>query len=87
MMPSKSYNEHFERNLRPVGMGAVAKFWHEVDGSVDHADAATLEMFEGVTQEQINDALCRFDSHGNPIRTQSSFGTIKIRHESQDADQ
>lgn len=52
-----------------LGMGRVAAFWHRVarESFVSHADAATLEMFEGITQAQINDALFRFDSEGNRV--------------------
>lgn len=52
-----------------TGMGRVAAFWHKVarESFVSHADAATLEMFEGITQAQLNDALFRFDSDGNQV--------------------
>lgn len=55
---------------RVPGMGAVAAFWHKVarESFVSHADAATLEMFEGITMAQLNDALFRFDSDGAAVR-------------------
>lgn len=54
----------------PTGMGRVAAFWHRVarESFVSHADAATLEMFEGITEAQLNDALFRFDSDGKAER-------------------
>lgn len=51
-------------------MGKVAAFWHRIarESFVSHADAATLEMFEGITISQLNDALFRFDSDGRPVK-------------------
>jgi hypothetical protein len=50
-------------------LAQVAIFWHRIavrDG-VDAADSATLEMFEGLTQAQINDALFRYASDGSEV--------------------
>ena len=50
-------------------MAQVAIFWHRIavrDG-VNAADAATLEMFEGLTQAQIDDALYHYASDGSRV--------------------
>ncbi|MDB5584277.1 MAG: hypothetical protein JWR80_9453 [Bradyrhizobium sp.] len=48
-------------------MAKVAIFWHRiaVEQGANAADSATLEMFEGLSQEQINDALFRYTSDGS----------------------
>ena len=55
-------------NPRP-DMGKVAAFWHRIarESFVSHADAATLDMFEGITIRQLNDALYHFDSAGERV--------------------
>jgi hypothetical protein len=50
-------------------LSKVAVFWHRIarQGFVSHADAATLEMFEGLTVGELNEALFRVDSDGEEI--------------------
>lgn len=49
--------------------GKVASFWHRIarEQTVDRADDATLEMFEGLTLDQVNEALRCFDSDGERV--------------------
>jgi hypothetical protein len=66
---TKFLNDRIAEASSVPGMGRVAAFWHKVarESFVSHADAATLEMFEGITMAQLNDALYRYDSAGNKV--------------------